>query len=651
MRKTLVVAARELRERWLLLPGGLVIGCLPLVLPAFGAQRVVAVGIGLMLAFLLAGAAAVVIGSSMLARDAANGRLALLFSQPLGWPAIWGGKWLAALALVAVTGLLASLGSILAYPPQTVRSWPAAMDAAGAVLLLLEALLAIGLANSAATLFFARSAWVAVDLLLLLASLWPVAHYVAPLWAVAIAARIHDAQGWLWSLTLLPLVIGLLVGSALQVAVGRTDVRRAHRWLSVGFWAVMLATLLGATGWVAWIEAAGPADLRWIQFERPSPDGRWVYVQGHANRGGQYSPGFLLDTSSGRYVATTRLSVRHLVWFAFDAGATFSADGGLAVRCAEAHGGTALDVVDLQAEPPRITRVRLESSVAGSWWTSAALSPSSKEALVVQDSSLTLFALPAGTAIASSPFPPNWHLAAARFRGEDVRAWIVPFSPGSTRPPGPGEVRVLDLVRGRQPKTTAFSTSTRLTPFSSELVADQNGDRLLTLDSGLQLRDGANGAVLASLVEGRPVKGARFLSDGRIAAFEADRQRMVVRVFEPDGREQRAIEIARPTPMTDSYLGPELRPGRVVVATANPLLHRISLVVDLAQGRVVERLDGLRPAPAKGWPGGLTPPQAVARFTDFVDDGGQLVRIDGQTGKRRVLAGPGAAQGKRLGRL
>ena len=36
----------------------------------------------------------------MLARDAADGRLGFLFSRPVPWPAIWGGKWLAAVVLV-----------------------------------------------------------------------------------------------------------------------------------------------------------------------------------------------------------------------------------------------------------------------------------------------------------------------------------------------------------------------------------------------------------------------------------------------------------------------------------------------------------------------------------------------------------------------
>ena len=102
MSRLLAVAARELRERWLLFPAALVLGLIPLVLPAFGVEveRRDLPLIGLAMAFMLGTSAAVVIGSTMLARDAANGRLGFLFSRPLSWPTIWGGKGLAAVVLV-----------------------------------------------------------------------------------------------------------------------------------------------------------------------------------------------------------------------------------------------------------------------------------------------------------------------------------------------------------------------------------------------------------------------------------------------------------------------------------------------------------------------------------------------------------------------
>jgi hypothetical protein len=66
MSKLLAVAARELRERWLLFPAALVIGFFPIVVTSFGVSREDAPAVGLFGAVLLGAAAGVVIGSSML---------------------------------------------------------------------------------------------------------------------------------------------------------------------------------------------------------------------------------------------------------------------------------------------------------------------------------------------------------------------------------------------------------------------------------------------------------------------------------------------------------------------------------------------------------------------------------------------------------
>ena len=64
----LAVAAREMRERWLLFPASFALGFNPLVLPAFGVDRRVMPEVGLMTSVLLGAGAAVVMGSTMLAR-------------------------------------------------------------------------------------------------------------------------------------------------------------------------------------------------------------------------------------------------------------------------------------------------------------------------------------------------------------------------------------------------------------------------------------------------------------------------------------------------------------------------------------------------------------------------------------------------------
>jgi hypothetical protein len=80
----------------------------------------------------------------------------------------------------------------------------------------------------------------------------------------------------------------------------------------------------------------------------------------------------------------------------------------------------------------------------------------------------------------------------------------------------------------------------------------------------------------------------------------------------------------------------------------SPYLAEDSLVVDVADGRVVDRLAGLRPA-VGFW---TVPARADAAPTTvhfFRDAGGRVVRIDFANGGRKVVAGPGAPAAERLG--
>jgi hypothetical protein len=80
----------------------------------------------------------------------------------------------------------------------------------------------------------------------------------------------------------------------------------------------------------------------------------------------------------------------------------------------------------------------------------------------------------------------------------------------------------------------------------------------------------------------------------------------------------------------------------------SPYLAEDSLVVDVADGRVVERLSGLRPA-VGSWMAPVVPADAHATTVHFFRDAaGRVVRIDFDTGERKVLAGPGAPPVERL---
>ena len=418
--------------------------------------------VGLMTSIGFGAAAAVLMGSTMLARDASNGRLGFLFSRPVSWPAIWGGKWLAALVLVVTSGLLAAIPWMTAFPLASIGghhgdSWIRAMlDGPGAVRLFVVIVLVVGFVNFGATAFRSRSPWVALDLVLLLAAMWVTRRYVAPLWLFGIVGN-NDSS---LMLGLLPLALGLLLGSVTQVAIGRTDPRRAHGAMSLAFWAVVGLTLAVAAGYWLWARSATPAEVRVSAVTR-DPAGRWIYVEGSGQHSGWYPNRFLIDTTTARHVA--HLGLDEELRFAF--GMLFSADGRFGALPGTAKDGASLELFDLREATPRVTQVALESSPPPTWRTTFALSPSAASVFVVHESGASLFELPSGRRMATTTIQPGWRPAAARYLAEGAaRAWLVPSDERLSALHRQAEMRVVDLATDGTASGTTFPLVAAMAP-------------------------------------------------------------------------------------------------------------------------------------------------------------------------------------------
>lgn len=652
MSRLLAVAARELRERWLLFPGALAAGFFPIVFPAFGESRALAPTVGIAGTVLFGVATAVVIGSSMLARDAANGRLGFLFSRPLPWSTIWGGKWLAAIALAATTSLLMAIPWTLAYPLSSLGGhhgdswWRAFWESEGSVLFAVILLLAIGLANFNGTAFRSRSPWLAVDLVLLLLAIWTVRHTVVPLVLLGVVG-IHPLSRWGLLAPMGILATAFLAASAVQVARGRTDLRRAHVAMSVAFWAIVFAALGLAAARLSWARAARPADVE-VQVATSDATGRWVYAFGASRRGG--STGVLIDSSSGRFLSLGLVPG----WWAAAETIAFSTERSLGAQLVASPdgGASAVRLLDLAAAPaPRAQTVVFESSPPPrSWRNSAlALSPSGRLALLVHETGASLYEVPSGRRVATTTLPPGWRAVASCFLDEGrARVWLVAhFGPGVAAHlrEAPALAQVVDLAVDGTGQRTPFAL-TRPADWRWPLVLpNARADRVLTDFGRLELRDGETGSLIATLEEGPGRRSAAFVSDGRIAVADAPSGRARLRVFDAGGVQlsDGSLDLA---PGGSPLVGPEVAPGRVAVAAGNLFAGGQTLVVDLGTLAVVERLEGLLPAPSST---GLVlpavrPPKSAHSFVGQ----GQLVRIDFSTGERKVVAGPGAPRGERI---
>ena len=653
MSRLLAVTARELRERWLLFPASLVFGLNPLVLPAFGVDKQAMPFVGVVTALGLGAAAALIMGSTMLARDAANGRLGFLFSRPLSWPTIWGGKWLAAIVLVASSGVLAAIPFMVAYPSESHGgSWLRTMASEhGWVVGFGVVLLGAAAANFAATAWRSRSPWVALDMGLLAAVLWFARRHVAPLWLYGIMGK--DERSLL--LALAPLAVGLFAGSAAQVAVGRTDLRRAHRALSLVLWTVIVVAVAAAGGYWRWVLSAAPADVS-VRSIAQGPAGRWIYFEGEAPRGGWYPYGYLVDSVDGRWAARPEPVTSDGNW-RVPVGARFSADGRFFVELRVEGRGAGVVLVDLTSHPPRVTHVGLEASLPPDWSSQFALSPTGDSVFVAHESGASIFGLPSGRRLATTTIAPGWRPVAARYVGTgSTRTWLVPWNPGAHVPASRAELLVVGLEADGRAKTTAFPLQSVLgVPAAWKAVrTSADGSRIVTFDGGAHLRDGATGALLATLSESNRDEAVSLLADGRVvvaeplpSAGEPGRPGAIVRVFDRDG--VKLGESPLDLPAFDLSLGAEVAPGRVLVSSRRRFVQTDTVIFDVAAGRIVQRLSGLSPVPPFWFGPAAGAPGAVSGNVQFLTDGsGHVVRCDFASGSRTTVTGPGALRGQRI---
>jgi hypothetical protein len=339
----------------------------------------------------------------------------------------------------------------------------------------------------------------------------------------------------------------------------------------------------------------------------------------------------------------------------------FSADGGFAAL-PFSDGQSAVFLFDLRDATPRVTRVVLGSSPPSTWSTAFALSPDATSVFMVHESGASLFALPSGRRVATTTIPPGWRPAAARLPAEGpARAWLVPSREGALALRPRPEMRVVDLDARGQSKAVTFQTATSLDQTQGwgplgwgAVVPDPDGRRIVTVDAGVHLRDGATGQLIASLVDGAGRFAVIFLADGRIVVGcgrvgtgQPGPPHAQLLLFDTTGTKVDVMDIPDAWTLT---VGPEVAPGRVAVSSfRSPFLPEDTLIVDLSERRVVQRLPGLRPAIGFWNVSSAVPAGAgLASAHLFRDFEGRVVRIDFATGERKIVAGPGATRGQRL---
>jgi hypothetical protein len=611
----MAIAAREVSERVALLGLAVVVAAVPFLAPwlGIGDRPLLGVLLGVVMVF----AAAVLTGSSVIARDLAEGRLGFFLSRPLPWWSIWGGKMLAAAVLTFTAG------AIVLTPSAFLGDWELPPGGWWMGILVPGLITLIGGVHVAAVGYRSRSLWFAADLVVAGVLAWLVARTYRSLFAWGV-----DAGGSDYAATLLWVVaLAVTVASAAQVAQGRADLQRSHRVLAIAVWSVLTPAVLSYTAWGTWVRRVAPSNLRAVLSAWSAPRGPWIAVTGRTRwpRPESLSTALLVDTRTGRFLRLGPAFSPLRPGFATDARRAawisnpWSRD-------------PSLTVADLAADDPALTRVPLP--VPSGPVLGFALSPDGAYVAVAQPAQATVFAV--GSAQAAVAAPTRTLAVRPIVFDGDGRARVLSARQDSLSA-GTLDIVVLDPVT-RKPSTTGH-IDTRGNPLE---VWGPDAERVAVvhrpdLRPSLTLHDGTTGALLATLVaEGGAGRiAATFLRDGRLAVVESGRN-MTLRLYSRDGVPSWSLDIA-PTFALGEVI--QTAPDVLAVPLPSPGPERSSdtVLVDASSGRVIRRESGLRPA-ASSWFArrGQTVPDDGSLF---VDDRGVLVRLDVATGARQVLLG------------
>ena len=620
MKALLAITARELRERWTLPVALFVWGFLLLFLVRF--VDITARPLATIAAVPAAWGIALLMGGSVIARDLADGRLAFFFARPVPWWSIAGGKLLAAL-------LMSIAAPIAAVLPAVVFDWNPAKDVeglghmladGGLALLVAFLVVLVGIGHVASVVYRSRSTWAAVDFLLVGGCVCAGAWLFYAFRRLGLEIGGPPPSAWVMLVPLLLIAAVPIAAAAVQVAVGRSDLQRGHKALSVTFWAGAVVWLAVLGGLLLRERAVTPAALSMRNLWGASPDGRLVGLSGTSGPGRWAA--FVYDTSSGR---SLRLGA--------GSSPAFSADG-LRVAWLEPapfwreDRPTEVQVARLDGSGFAVEAVELDSRLPPER-AGLALSPKADRMAIVQPSTLSVFEIPSGRKLSANAASDGTWMAAVFLPDAQLRAFrrVRPFvgPPGS--PIVPGRVEVVAFSGGLP------TSAIRLEAVGHAILASLPEGDLVLLDEALaprrfSLHDARTGRRIATFAgqDSFEVTGASLLSGGRVALVEA---------HGPEARLRLVME-GQPDHVAMLPLGSaglhELPDGLIAVGRFMPAVRGVETLFfssDTAEPR--GREPGLFPA----FRTTLRDTGTAARL--FFSSKGELVRFDPASRERRVL--------------
>lgn len=418
MKAFFAIVAREIDERKALLAAAAVASVLPLLaplLPATGANPASDIREAVMWVVVgsLVPVFALLLGVSFIGRDLAEGRMGFYFAQPISGPTIWFGKLTAVVVLILGAEILIMFPTAVLSPD--FLHFLAPKDVLGpfeprwivALVLWVAPVLIILLSHALGIIWRGRSAWLLIDLVGL------IFLFVGTWWAIRpflplIAPNAALATGlWIVAWTL----FGLIVAGAVQITMGRVDLRRAHRVLSTTLWSLLVVAWATALGWSSWVRSAAPNDLTRVEYVAAG-SGEWIAIAGRSPGRLDYRPRFLFNVSDKRWVAIDP-AIR---WWGPNL--EFSADGAMAVwPTMESDGEWTVKVADLDVDRPQPRRVGVVAK--GRRWDDLSVSADGSRIAVVDGRSVAVYGTIAGDQISAAVIEGEFHPIGAVFSSKN----------------------------------------------------------------------------------------------------------------------------------------------------------------------------------------------------------------------------------------
>jgi hypothetical protein len=626
IRHTLLVADREVRERWFVFIAAAVTAFLPymtFVLPGGkNITRADMATVGIIIAMIFAVALSLIVGGSIVGRELAEKRLSFYFTRPLPAAAIWFGKLLAAFVLVVISFSIIAVPAVLVglqMPTATTADW---MGVVAWFTLLLACIL---FGHVTSTMVRSRSPRVIADLALLAGAITIGWLVVRPL----VAGLAIQTAGWLVVAMLTLIVIAAFFGGAWQLSRGRSDARRSHAALQSFLWPAIGVVLVVGAGFTAWIFAARPSDLIYPDIGQISS--RWFYMSGKVRGRLDYRPLFLVNGETGdskRVLAVAGWSdvSRDGSTIAFVTTTSLRRQGPFSLKTMSLADGRLIDPGI--AASPRQRKV---------------LSDDGRRIAVIDNGILSVHDLQTRSIVASARLPhpatPNALYRMLFPSSSTVRIYEVPPRFDQSRL---ATIRALelDLVARRITITGEITREAQ----GFYLVANDDASRvhIVNWNKNSEAADGSivDGRTLAPVADLglklRPYWTTLFLSDGRIAALEHTGDSRSITLFTAEG--VRLSSHAVPA----TYLVGEGTGGMLVAGFSRQLPEghstHTTVVIDPATGKVVRAEENLYAVRDEfGWAADPRQPSVASDKVWLLRDRTTIYRWDPTTGSKKPL--------------